>query len=165
MLCSHRRSSHAVSYNLSAQRQKDKMANMIKDSLGAQAATLAAELGMKCPRVNTLKELFNGLSWKFRLAKCLPKVQNDRWYDMLTTCLMCRATISPTLQDVSMKKVVISRVVTRHVVDIGPLVNWGVLSHMEFKRRHIFPTVVTWLKYMLYLVRQLSTVTLRCVTK
>ena len=33
---------------------------MNRKSLSAQAATLAAELKMKCPCVNKLKKLFNG---------------------------------------------------------------------------------------------------------
>ena len=49
---------------------------MNRKSLSAQAAALAAELGMKCPRINTLKELFNGIDEDVRGMRLASKVMH-----------------------------------------------------------------------------------------
>ena len=61
---------------------------------------------------------------------------------MSTTCQTCRAAMSPTLKDVSMKKGTRSSVVTRHVADITSFENLGVLSQMESELQHISRTDV-----------------------
>ena len=49
---------------------------------------------------NVLANLAGNVVWRH----VLDRSQNDRWYDMSTTCLTCRADVSPTLHDVAKGK-------------------------------------------------------------
>ena len=53
------------------------MATMTRKSLSAQAATLTAELKMKCPCVNTLKELFDGIDEDVGGTRLASKVMHE----------------------------------------------------------------------------------------
>ena len=73
--------------------------------------------------VLTGSDLAGNVVWRHGLSRS----QNDRWYNMSKKCPTCRADKPPTLNDVAVRKGIISIVVTQYVANITPVkLRWAI---------------------------------------